>query len=142
MRTHHHPFPRLAGRAAIAVLTAVALLPLAGPAAAQAAAASAPAPGNPPPRVMTPEAKRDSATAPGTLRPERPTVPQLTVPMQVPPPPPASAPAGALPPNPAASAGGVSDAVARCEAKTSAVERAQCRRDLAQQQGPAAPAKR
>lgn len=89
---------------------------------------------------MTPEARRDSATAPGSLRPERPTVPQLGVPIQAPPTaPPPSLPAsspGAIPPGPAASAGGVSDAVARCEAKTSAVERAQCRRDLAQQRPP------
>jgi hypothetical protein len=37
------------------------------------------------------------------------------------------------PPGPAASAGGISDAVARCEAETSALERRTCRRQLAQQ---------
>lgn len=90
---------------------------------------------------MSPAQQRDSATAPGTLRPERPVQPQVQVPLQAAPPPqPASAPAGVIPPNPAASAGGMSDAVARCEAKTSAVERAKCRRDLAQQSG--APAAR
>lgn len=138
MRLHNDPVrPRSATRAASAALAAMSMvccllpLPALGQPATQSAAAAVP-----PPQVQTPQSKRDSATAPGTLRPERPAVPQMTVPLQIPPPP-ASAPAAAIPPNPAASAGGVSDAVARCEAKTSAVERAQCRRDLAQQATPA-----
>ncbi len=87
----------------------------------------------PGPRLMSPEALRDSATAPGSLRPERPALPQVSVPVGVPPPEPTASSPGVLPPNPAASAGGISDAVARCEAKTSALERRQCRRQLAQQ---------
>jgi hypothetical protein len=88
----------------------------------------------PGPQRPSPEAVRDSATALGSLRPERAALPQVTVRMGLPP---AAAPAasvpGALPPNPAASAGGISDAVARCEAKTSTLERRACRRQLAQQ---------
>ena len=95
--------------------------------------ASAPAGAQPGRQLMSPEALRDSATAPGSLRPERPALPQVTVAVGVPPTEPAASAPGALPPNPAASAGGISDAVARCEAKTSALERRQCRRQLAHQ---------
>jgi hypothetical protein len=87
----------------------------------------------PGPQRLSPEALRDSATAPGSLRPERPALPQVSVPLGVPPPEPTASAPGALRPNPAASAGGMSDAVARCEAKTSALERRQCRRQLAHQ---------
>jgi hypothetical protein len=45
--------------------------------------ASAPAaPVKPQPRHLTPDEKRASATAPGTLRPERPALPQVAVPLQ------------------------------------------------------------
>ena len=99
-----------------------------------ASASTKPQPG---PKLLSPTALRDSATAPGSLRPERPALPQVSVPMGVPPPEPAPSSPGALPPNLAASAGGTSDAVARCEAKLSALERRQCRRQLAQQSPPA-----
>ena len=83
------------------------------------------------PQRLSPDAERDSATAPGSLRPERAALPQLTVPVGTPPARAAASAPGALPPNPSASAGGISDAVARYEATTSAQERKACRRQLA-----------
>lgn len=113
-------------------------LATAAPGAAAQPVITTPAPvasANSPPRLQrpSPEAVRDSATAPGSLWPERAALPQLTVPMGTPPAAPAASTPGALPANPAASAGGISNAVARCEAKTSTLERRACRRQLAQQ---------
>jgi hypothetical protein len=131
---HHRVVPALAD-----LLVTIWLAAVAPPVAAQArvsipapvaSAAGAAQPGR---HLMSPESLRDSGTAPGSLRPERPALPQVTVPMGVPPPEPTASAPGALPPNPAASAGGISDAVARCEAQTSALERRQCRRQLARQ---------
>jgi len=135
---NHRHGPRPASR--LRALRAVAWLVAVSPLAAAQARISIPAPvasaaagAQPGRHLMSPEALRDSATAPGSLRPERPALPQLTWPVGVPPPEPTASAPGALPPNPAASAGGISDAVARCEAKTSALERRQCRRQLAHQ---------
>ena len=82
-------------------------------------APSAPRPAKPAPRLMTPAEARDSATAPGELRPERPVVPQISIPL------------GKTPPRPAArvasaSTGAVHDAMARCKALESEPERAKC----------------
>ncbi|MDH4389874.1 MAG: hypothetical protein QE285_00455 [Aquabacterium sp.] len=118
------------------VLLLAGWLATATPWAAAQASVSTPAPLAPAdarraPQRLSPDAERDSATAPGSLRPERAALPQLTVPVGKPPAQAAAAAAGALPPKPSASAGGVSDAVARCEATTSTVERKACRRQLA-----------
>ncbi len=120
------------------MLLLAAWLATAAPWAAAQAGVSTPAPlasanARPGPHLMSPEALRDSAMAPGSMRPERAALPQLTVPLGVPAREPAASAPGVLPPNPAASAGGISEAVARCEAKTSALERQQCRRQLAHQ---------
>jgi len=104
------------------------------PAAASAAsAASAQAPTGP--RVLTPTEQRnnaDNASAPD-LRPDRPVVPQISVPFGRPPP--ASGPAPSSPrrrgeaaPPPAP----IGDAAARCESLVSDLERAACRKRLAQ----------
>jgi hypothetical protein len=98
-------------------------------------AASAPAPSRPskpPPRLLTPDEKRASATAPGTLRPERPALPQVEVPLQ--------RTAGAevrtvvrTPRREAAAlaaSGRVSDGAARCGAQKDAVAREDCQEDL------------
>jgi hypothetical protein len=82
-------------------------------------APSAPRPAKPAPRLMTPAEARDSATAPGELRPERPVVPQISIPL------------GKTPPRPAArvasaSTGAIHDATARCKALESESERAKC----------------
>jgi hypothetical protein len=111
-------------------------LTTATPSAAAQARPSTPAPLAPAdvrlsPQRLSPEAERDSATAPGSLRPERAALPQLTVPVGTPPARAAASAPGVLPPSLAASAGGISDAVARCEATTNAQERKACRRQLA-----------
>lgn len=98
-------------------------------------AASAPAPSpaaKPPPRLLTPDEKRASATAPGTLRPERPALPQVAVPLE--------RTAGAevrtvvrTPRREAAAqaaSGRVSDAAARCSARKDAMSREDCHDDL------------
>ena len=82
---------------------------------------------------MSPEATRDSATAPGSMRPERPALPQITVPIGKPPAEPGPAASAAQRPGGTASAPGVSDAVARCEARTSEAQRRRCRAELARQ---------
>ena len=103
------------------------------PAAASAAsAASAQAPAGP--RVLTPTEQRnnaDNASAPD-LRPDRPVVPQISVPFGRAPPAPGSAPStprrrGEAAPLPAP----IGDAAARCESLTSDLERAACRKRLA-----------
>ena len=106
-------------------------------AASTASAASAPAPTGP--RVLTPAEQRknaDNASAPD-LRPDRPVVPQISVPFGRPPPASGSAPStphrrGEAAPPPAP----IGDAAARCESLTSDLERAACRKRLAQAQAP------
>lgn len=94
------------------------------------ALASAPA-ARPAPRPQTPVERRDSATEPGDLRPERPVVPQVTIPLGK------GSPVAPKPPtrpgrrSQAASAAGIDDAVARCEAQSDARQRADCRAALA-----------
>lgn len=98
-------------------------------------AASAPAPSpaaKPPPRLLTPDEKRASATAPGTLRPERPALPQVAVPLE--------RTAGAevrtvvrTPRREAAAqaaSGRVADAAARCSARKDPASREDCHDDL------------
>jgi hypothetical protein len=98
-------------------------------------AASAPAPSprsRPQPRLLTLDEQRASATAPGTLRPERPALPQIEVPLE--------RTAGAevhtvvRTPRPEAAAvaasGRVSDGAARCGARKDAGAREDCRESL------------
>jgi len=75
---------------------------------------------------------RDLATPPGGPRPERPTVPQVNVPLGRDPA--ASQPAArASRPAAAASMAGVDDSVARCEAERDKHVRAACRARLARE---------
>jgi len=110
------------------------------PPVAASAASTAPAPAPRGPRVLTPSEQRnnaDNASAPD-LRPDRPVVPQISVPFgRAPPPPPGSAPSsprrrGQAAPPPAP----IGDTAARCESMTSDLERAACRKRLAQAKAP------
>jgi hypothetical protein len=99
-------------------------------------AASAPAPSTPSkpqPRVLTPDEKRASATAPGTLRPERPALPQVAVPLERT----AGAEVRTVVQTPRreaaamlASRQSVSDGAARCSAQNSAQARDDCLENL------------
>jgi hypothetical protein len=126
----------------VAVVLAASMLATVSPwAAAQSAAppasgASAPAAAKPGPRTLTPAEKRDNATPPDESRPEGPVVPQISIPLGK------SLPASSKPtlptlrpprPAAAASAGGVNDAVARCEAQADESLRAKCRDRLSHQ---------
>jgi hypothetical protein len=108
-------------------MSAAPVLPAWAQASAPGPGASAPA--APPakgPRLLSPAEKRDNAdaaTAPD-LRPERPVVPQISIPFGKTPPPPASAPRTARKPP----TSGVSDSAARCDAQPSDEERAACRK--------------
>jgi len=107
-------------------------------AASAASAASAQAPTGP--RVLTPTEQRNNAdnASARDLRPDRPVVPQISVPFgRAPPPPPGSAPStprrrGEAAPPPAP----IGDAAARCESLASDLERAACRKRLAQAKAP------
>jgi hypothetical protein len=94
--------------------------------------ASAPTVAKPLPRPLSPNELRDSATAPGDLRPEDPVRPQISIPFGKKP---------ALAPEPraqrrtgsaSATAGGIDDASARCEAEADTQARLACRGKLAQ----------
>jgi len=113
----------------------LALLPLPCAMAQTAAsqpniAASAVPAGKPEKKILTPAESRDSATAPGDLRPERRVTPQISIPLnksgQVPAkslvtPPPRAKPAPS---------GGIEDAAARCAALADAKARDDCRAKL------------
>jgi hypothetical protein len=122
---------------------AVALLLTALPCVGLAQGTTPPAtPGNTPPSVapgpkpLSPQQQRETATMPGELRPERPTVPQINVPLGkgAADPAPNPQPKAASGPQ-AASAAGVNDAVARCEAEKDKNVRARCRARLAREGG-------
>ena len=90
------------------------------------------------PRVLTPTEQRrnvDEATAPD-LRPDRPVVPQISVPFGRKPPAPAPAasksPRSGVTPTP----GHIGDAAARCESVPDDQERAVCRKRLAESKPP------
>ncbi len=86
------------------------------PAAQQpASAASAPRPER---RHLTPDEKRESATAPGALRPTDQVVPQLRIPI--------GRNAGDSASAASNGGGAIDDDAARCRAKTSAADRARC----------------
>ena len=112
---------------------------LAQASAPAATTASAPAPrATVGPRVMSPsqQHRNADAAAPPGLRPERPVVPQINIPLGRKPPNPAPA-ASQAPRNGAATPPGqIGDTAARCEALTSDQERAACRKRLARSQAP------
>ena len=95
--------------------------------------ASAPVAAKPGPTIPTPAQMRDSAFPPDELQPQGPVIPQLSFPLGKK----ASGQAQpmVLPSRPAAaaSAGGIDDAVARCEAQVSEQARASCRARLARE---------
>ena len=117
---------------AAALLLAVSTLPAPAQTGAPAplSAASSSAPVKSGPRVLTPLEMRDNATQPGELRPENPVTPQIRIPLGKKPP--ATEPAAPRPGH-AASAGGLEDEVARCEAQAGEQVRAKCRDELARQ---------
>ena len=93
-------------------------------------AASAVPAGKPEKKNLTPSESRDSATAPGDLRPEKRITPQITIPLnnagQV-------SPKAVLTHPPRAKhavSGSVDDAAARCTAISDAQAREQCRERL------------
>ena len=99
--------------------------------------ASAPSAGKPLPRPLGPAELRESATAPGDLRPEDPVRPQIKIPL-------GTRPAPSLAPEPraqrrigsaSAASGGINDASARCEAEADSQARLACRNKLAQAAG-------
>jgi len=117
------------------LMSALPSLPAWAQASAPAPTASAPsAPSATPPakgpRLLSPAERRDNADAATSpdLRPERPVVPQISIPFGKSPPP---LPASASAPRAARKAptgGGVADAAARCDAQPSDEERAACRK--------------
>jgi hypothetical protein len=127
----------LAAAAACAALPWGAMAQASAPAPMAAASASPVA--KPGPRRLTPQESRDSATAPGDLRPEHAVVPQINIPFgkkQAAPLKPqsnAGRSANASRSASAASAAGIDDAVARCEAESDKQVRASCRARLARQ---------
>jgi hypothetical protein len=102
---------------------------LSAPKLAPAASSAAPIVphAKPPPRLLTPEEKRDSDAQPDDLKIDRAVTPQLTIPFGKTPPPSAQGNARAARRSPAASAVGVDDDAARCEAEADDATRAICR---------------
>jgi hypothetical protein len=133
MKTHCLP---------LAAALMFALSPLAASAQASAPAASDAASAGPrakpAPRQMTPTELRESAAPPGELRPEKPVVPQVSIPFGKTPPgsakPSVKSESRALRSGKAAS-GGVDDAAARCEAEADQKVRAACRAKRARELG-------
>jgi hypothetical protein len=112
----------------LAAALAVALAPSAVLSQASAPAVSAApkaAKAKSPPRLLTPEESRDSATAPGDLRPEHQVTQQVNIPLgrKAPSKPDSSA----VRRGKAASGGGINDAAARCNAEVDEQARASCR---------------
>jgi hypothetical protein len=80
---------------------------------------------------MTPQQLRESATAPGELRPEHAAVPQINVPLGRKPAVPVKPQSRASRRGEAEPADGIDDAVARCEAQSDRQVRADCRARMA-----------
>lgn len=102
--------------------------PTMAPASAPAPAGKA-APGGP--RLRTPAETAARAAAPGDLRPERPVVPQVSIPLSKKTHPTTKRETRAMRNGTTAASGGVHDAAARCKALADAEERASCRAGLA-----------
>jgi hypothetical protein len=94
-------------------------------------AASAPPAAKPRLNPSTPQDLRERATAPGDLRPAHAAVPQINIPFGKKQAAAAKLPSNAARSSNAASAGGIDDAVARCEAEADRHVRATCRARLA-----------
>jgi hypothetical protein len=115
----------------IGVVSVLVLSPL--PAAAQsgamssASAASAPTAVQPGAHLLTRTEMRNTKTPPGDVRPETPVIRQVVIPLSRTPPAPLKPESRALRSGHSASAGGINDDAARCEALTSAQARANCR---------------
>ncbi|WP_088279540.1 hypothetical protein [Ideonella sp. A 288] len=118
---------------ALSPLQALAQSSLPGPTTMPTAAAQASAPTatRPAPRAQTAVERRDGATEPGELGPARPVIRQFTIPLGPSTPPVPKPPARPDRRGQAASAAGIDDAVARCEAQSDARQRAACRAKLA-----------
>lgn len=107
------------------------------PAPASTASVPMPVPAAPKtgPRLLSPAEARDSATAPGELRPERRVTPQISVPLGRRTPSDDDAEKRPQPARakPLPASGKIDDAAARCEAQRGEQVRAKCRDDLARQ---------
>lgn len=121
---------------ALATLPAAALREANAPAAG--ASAAKPAAGKSAVRVPAPAVRRDGGTERRDLRPERPVVPQIVIPLGKR----ATVAADGKPAAPgqsnpaaAATANGIDDGAARCEAQADAPARAACRDALARSAG-------
>ena len=121
------------------LLVGAALSAAAQPAVPAPAASAAPAPAaasraKPGKHLPTPTEKRESATAPGDIRPERPVLPQVRIPI-------GKAPPAALPASGAerrartAPAGAIDDSAARCGAEKTPALRQACRERLGRPDG-------
>ena len=120
-----------------ALLPAVLSLPTMAqtpPPVAASAAASANLPSSGP-RLLSPAEKRDNADAAAApdLRPDRAVVPQISIPLGRKPAEPLTKPSARKPAAPPAQIG---DGAARCEALAGDLERAACRKKLAQSRAP------
>jgi len=148
MKAPGTPHPGLVRRAALALLALAPLLAQAAPStlpsippapagaaspatlAASGAASAAPLRLKPPPRLLSTTEKLESAAAPGTVRPERPALPQISIPLgrratsdDTPPRlTPMRRPEAAMPASAA-----VDETAARCEARAAKADRAACR---------------
>lgn len=123
--------PLAASAQASAPLPAPMAAPVAPPLPASAASAVGP-------RLLTPSEKRDNADAVSApdLRPDRPVIPQISVPLGRKPAP-VTAPASASPRKGATNPPGqIGDSAARCESLPGDLERATCRKRLAQAKPP------
>jgi hypothetical protein len=119
-----------------ATAPALVLAQASAPPSMAASATSSPAPAGP--RLLTPTEQRrnvDEATAPD-LRPDRPVVPQISVPLGRKPPVPAPSASRAPRNGAAAPPGHIGDAAARCESAPGDLERAACRKRLAETKPP------
>ena len=96
-------------------------------------AASVPSANVPNPRLMTPEQKRDSGSPPLTsnAQPDHPVTPQITIPLARKPAATGARQRNARRSDLPASAGGVDDAVAQCDASVDKSARESCREGLA-----------
>src|SRR5436190_22464969 len=112
MKTHCLPLVAVL----MLVFSSWAATPQASTQAASDAASAAPKT-KPAPRQRTPAELRDAATPPGELRPEKPVVPQVSIPFGKTPPASVKSESRALRAGKAASSGGVDEAAARCEAE-------------------------
>lgn len=127
MKTHHPTWILALALSGAAASSVQAQVPARIPAPLAAAAASAPpVVDKSKPRPMTPAEKRESATAPGDVRPEDPVVPQISIPLGKTPPAPAQSKAQVQRHDRAAAMGGVDDSVARCKAAETNAARDAC----------------